>query len=170
MHPILAVANRTTLAPAFYQVTKLPSPNSIVDRHTLQKLHLSTLREPATDPPTFTKLVLELDRLPWHWRAVVKPDPSIPRSKPDLITNMDVFVTVHRTLFVAVSQVEWDSLEKSSREQGRIAWENRCARLGGRREEGVLRVDCLGNRTKLVGVEVVKRAGTRGVPVALFSG
>lgn len=69
---------------------------------------------------------------------------------------MDVLHAIHITLSARVTQVEWDSLGNASRAQRKAtrAYEKRCNDMGGGWGAGVRRVDFLGGKTKLVGVEI----------------
>ncbi|KIY67376.1 hypothetical protein CYLTODRAFT_454483 [Cylindrobasidium torrendii FP15055 ss-10] len=171
MHPLLA-SGRMTKAPIAYDVSYTPSPQSVVDRSTRSAVPSHTLSQPATDPPTYGKLVLRSDKLPWP--VVVQssaaktgskffigtaPTPA-PGSKV-AITNSDLLCAIHTTLLVRVSHDEWEKLGKGSRAQRRVtrAYEARCKRMGGGWDGGVRRIDYLGERTRLVGVEVDKDDG-----------
>ena len=57
-----------------------------------------------------------------------------------------------------VTPEEWHSLGEGSRAQRRVAeaYKERCTRMGGGWEGGVRRVDWLGSKTHLVGVEIDK--------------
>jgi len=78
-------------------------------------------------------------------------------SSPDAITNLDVLYAIHATLSVRVTQAEWELLGNGSRAQRKAtqAYEKRCTDMGGGWGAGVRRVDFLGGKTKLVGVEIV---------------
>jgi hypothetical protein len=71
---------------------------------------------------------------------------------------LDVLYAVHNTLSVRVTQQEWEALGHGSRTQRKItrAYEKRCMKMGGGWEGGVRRIDFLGEKVKLVGVEVDK--------------
>lgn len=75
---------------------------------------------------------------------------------PEPITNLDVLHAIHTTLSVRVTQAEWDSLGNGSRAQRKAtrAYEKRCTDMGGGWGAGVRRVDFLGGKSKLVGVEI----------------
>ena len=57
-----------------------------------------------------------------------------------------------------VTPEEWHSLGEGSRAQRRVAeaYKERCTRMGGGWEGGVRRIDWLGSKTHLVGVEIEK--------------
>jgi hypothetical protein len=57
-----------------------------------------------------------------------------------------------------VTPEEWHSLGEGSRAQRHVAeaYKERCTRMGGGWEAGVRRVDWLGTKTHLVGVEIDK--------------
>lgn len=63
MHPLLA-STRFTHAPISYDVLSPPSSNSVLDRSTRSSVPSHTLSQPATDPPTFGKLILQSDKFP----------------------------------------------------------------------------------------------------------
>ena len=65
---------------------------------------------------------------------------------------------VHSTLMTPVTPEEWHSLGEGSRAQRHVAeaYKERCTRMGGGWEGGVRRVDWLGTKTHLVGVEIDK--------------
>ena len=73
--------------------------------------------------------------------------------------------------YTFVTPEEWDALGHGSRAQQKAtrAYERRCRRMGGGWEGGVRRVDWLGEKTKLVGVEVDKSGGGAGVGKLVFS-
>lgn len=69
---------------------------------------------------------------------------------------MDVLYAVHTTLMVPVTQEEWEALGQGSRAQLKVAraYERRCTRMYGGWEGGVRRIDWLGRKTIMAGVEV----------------
>jgi hypothetical protein len=75
---------------------------------------------------------------------------------PEAITNLDVLHAIHTTLSARVTQAEWDSLGSGSRAQRKAtrAYEKRCTDMGGGWGAGVRRVDFLGGKSKLVGIEI----------------
>lgn len=77
-------------------------------------------------------------------------------NSPEAITNLDVLYAIHATLSVRVTQAEWNLLGNGSRAQRKAtrAYEKRCTDMGGGWGAGVRRVDFLGGKTKLVGVEI----------------
>ena len=77
---------------------------------------------------------------------------------------------VHTTLMTRVTPEEWASLGASSRAQRKVAaaYERRCTRMGGGWEGGVRRIDWLGEKTWLIGVEVDKAAGHGGAGKLVF--
>ncbi|KAI0293726.1 hypothetical protein B0F90DRAFT_1355388 [Multifurca ochricompacta] len=74
------------------------------------------------------------------------------------LTNLDVLYAVHTTLMARVTPEEWASLGEGSRAQRRVAeaYKKRCTRMGGGWESGIRRLDWLGSKTHLVGVEIDK--------------
>ncbi|KAI0765921.1 hypothetical protein BD413DRAFT_481707 [Trametes elegans] len=86
------------------------------------------------------------------------------------ITNLDVFYAVHTTLMVPITPEEWEALGHGSKAQQKVtrAYERRCTRMGGGWEGGVRRIDWLGEKTWLVGVEVDKSAGHGGAAKLVF--
>jgi hypothetical protein len=85
------------------------------------------------------------------------------------VSNLDVLCAVHNTLLARVTHQEWDALGKGSRAQRRVtrAYEKRCSRMGGGWEGGVRRIDYLGEKVRLVGVEV-DRTAAGGVARVVF--
>lgn len=182
MHPLLCYG-RIQRSPISFDVIFPPSTMTVVDRHTHSPIPPCTLTQPATDPPTFGRFILKCDKLPWEVVATTGVDHiqgSIGRSSgkrfyigstssgrpgsrsssssglPEAVTNLDVLYAIHTTLSVRVTQVEWDSLGNGSRAQRKAtrAYEKRCNDMGGGWGAGVRRVDFLGGKTKLVGVEI----------------
>ncbi|EPQ51703.1 hypothetical protein GLOTRDRAFT_107870 [Gloeophyllum trabeum ATCC 11539] len=172
MHPLLA-HTRFHHAPISYDVVYTPSARTVVDRTTRQPVPTHTLTQPATEPPiaTTSQLVLTSDKFPWPvvvGASTAFPSKSArplrPRS-PQAISNLDVLYALHATLFTRVTPQEWDGLGHGSRAQRRVthAYEKRCAKMGGGWDGGVRRIDWLGGRTRLVGVEMDKsRPGPYG--------
>ena len=73
------------------------------------------------------------------------------------LTNMDVLMSIHKSLRTPVSRREWESLGTGSSAQKRVAeaYSTRCRASGNQKEwdAGVRRVDFLVGRTLLQGVE-----------------
>ncbi|KAI0353874.1 hypothetical protein OH77DRAFT_555854 [Trametes cingulata] len=86
------------------------------------------------------------------------------------ITNLDVLYAVHTTLMVPITPEEWEALGHGSKAQQKVtrAYERRCTRMGGGWEGGVRRIDWLGEKTWLIGVEVDKAAGHGGAGKLCF--
>ncbi|KAI0659931.1 hypothetical protein C8Q70DRAFT_914414 [Cubamyces menziesii] len=86
------------------------------------------------------------------------------------ITNLDVLYAVHTTLMVPITPEEWEALGHGSKAQQKVtrAYERRCTRMGGGWEGGVRRIDWLGEKTWLIGVEVDKAAGYGGAGKLVF--
>ncbi|PCH35018.1 hypothetical protein WOLCODRAFT_165961 [Wolfiporia cocos MD-104 SS10] len=181
MHPILA-HTRTHNAPLTYDVILPPSAHTVLDCETHSAIPTHTLMQPATDPPMplGARLVLSSHKLPWPIIVTasntgpVSPGPrfTIGPPKPDsVITNLDVLYGVHITLLKPVTPEEWAALGVGSRAQQKVAraYQMRCTRMGGGWEAGVRRVDWLGEKTRLVGVEVDKSGGDCGSGKLVFS-
>jgi hypothetical protein len=121
-----------------------------------------TLAQPATEPPiaASSRLVLRSPKLPWV--VVVGPigaPAGTGKAKSSAaLTNLDVLYALHTTLMTCVTPEEWHSLGEGSRAQRRVAlaYKERCTRMGGGWEGGVRRLDWLGSKTHLVGVEIDK--------------
>ncbi|THH26297.1 hypothetical protein EUX98_g7890 [Antrodiella citrinella] len=154
-----------------------PSARTVLDRATHSAIPSHTLSQPATEPPTLSssRLILRSHKFPWP--VVVGPSgprftigPSKHRSSSaNAITNLDVLYAVHTTLLTPVTPEEWESLGNGSRAQQKVtkAYEKRCSLLGGW-DGGVKRVDWLGSKTRLIGVEVEKSAGKPGTGKLVF--
>lgn len=86
------------------------------------------------------------------------------------ISNLDVLYAVHNTLMVPITPEEWEALGHGSKAQQKVtrAYEQRCTRMGGGWEGGVRRIDWLGEKTWLIGVEVDKAAGHGGAGKLVF--
>ena len=163
MHPLLAYT-RLHHAPLTYDVMFTPSARTVLDRATASAIPAHTLSEPATDPPTpsSARLILRSHKFPWTI-VVTGAGPRFtigapkPRRAP-VITILDLLYAVHTTLLTPITPEEWESLGTGSRAQQRVtrAYERRCTRMGGGWEGGVRRIDWLGEKTRLVGVEVDK--------------
>ncbi|TRM57625.1 hypothetical protein BD626DRAFT_574265 [Schizophyllum amplum] len=181
MHPLLA-HGRLCAAPISYDVTLPPSSRTVLDRGTRTPVPAHTLLQPASEAPSHTSLVLASDKFPWPVvaasgaRAAARfylsgsaPHRASPGGEP--VTVLDVLYALHNTLMVRVTQEEWDALGAGSRAQRKVtrAYEARCARMGGGWEGGVRRIDWLGEKTRLVGVEVDKSAGGAGIGKLVFS-
>ncbi|KAK7024436.1 hypothetical protein VNI00_016287 [Paramarasmius palmivorus] len=184
MHPLLAATHRSR-APISYDVMYTPSSRTIVDRSTRTSVPSHTLQQPATDPPTADRLVLRSDKFPWSivvQAGVSSAQPpksaakfyigagnaTAPRGLP--VSNLDLIHALHHTLSVRVTKEEWDALGSGSRAQRKVtkAYETRCRATGGGWEQGVKRIDWLGGKTRLIGVEVDKAASDTGVAKLVF--
>ncbi|KAL4262901.1 DUF6699 domain-containing protein [Pleurotus pulmonarius] len=186
VHPLLA-CSRLHNAPISYDITYTPSSRSVIDKTTNIAVAATTLAQPATNPPTSSRLVLKADKLPWP--IVVSPShvssssSSKPKSAPRFyihgshsghgsssssgsphVSNLDVLYAVHSTLFMRITQEEWEQLGHGSRSQRKItrAYEKRCIKMGGGWEGGVRRLDWLGGKTRLVGIELDKSGDGTG--------
>jgi len=167
MHTLLA-RTRTYSAPISYDITYAPSARAIHDRSTRMPVPEHTLSEPATEPRV-SKLVVSCDRLPW--KIVVRAgsarstSPGFyvgrsagPRSH---VTVHDVLCAVHSCLLQPISRAEWDMLERGSKRETKVtrAYEERCIKTRGGWEEGVKRIDWLGQRTRFVGLQLSAEGG-----------
>ncbi|KZT69107.1 hypothetical protein DAEQUDRAFT_738239 [Daedalea quercina L-15889] len=179
MHPLLAYT-RLHHAPLTYDVTFTPSARTVLDRATHSAIPSHTLSQPATEPPmpSGARLVLRSSKFPWPVivsapSATASPGPRFtvgPPKSSGTITNLDVLYAVHTTLMTPVTPEEWAALGSGSRAQHKVAkaYERRCTRMGGGWEAGVRRVDWLGEKTRLVGVEVDKSGGGGGTGKLIF--
>ncbi|PSS37476.1 hypothetical protein EW026_g2082 [Hermanssonia centrifuga] len=178
MHPILAYT-RLHRAPITYDVTFTPSARTVLDRATRSAIPPHTLAQPATDPPTpsSSRLILRSHKFPWPVivqgsgpRFTIGPPKGGRGSSANAITNLDVLYAVHTTLLTPITPEEWESLGHGSRAQQKVtkAYERRCSRMGGGWEAGVRRIDWLGEKTRLVGVEIDKSTGN-GVGKLVFA-
>ncbi|KAH8824562.1 hypothetical protein DL96DRAFT_1467994 [Flagelloscypha sp. PMI_526] len=173
MHPVLAYTKQSQ-APISYDVTYPPSSHTVVDRNTRASVPKHTLQESATDPITVSTLVLTSDKLPWpvvvrsrrgssssskssaKFYIGERTTPSDPTSSSTYVTNNDVLRSLHDNLYTRVTQEEWDALGSGSLKQKRVwkTYEARCQNAGGGHPAGVRRIDYLGEKTRLVGIEV----------------
>ncbi len=177
MHPLLAYT-RLHRSPITYDVMFTPSARTVLDRATHSAIPSHTLSQPATDPPTpsSSRLILRSHKFPWPVvvtgsgpRFTIGPQKK--GSKQNAITNLDVLYAVHNMLLTPVTPEEWESLGHGTRAQQKVtkAYERRCTRMGGGWEGGVRRIDWLGEKTRLVGVEVDKSAGGGGSGKLVFA-
>ncbi|KAH9041166.1 hypothetical protein EDB84DRAFT_1559678 [Lactarius hengduanensis] len=169
MHPVLSYT-RLHHAPISYDISFTPSARTVVDRTIHAPVPAVTLAQPATEPPipASSRLVLRSPKLPWT--VAVGPIGSPPSffigksghqrkaTTSAALTNLDVLYAVHTTLMTRVTPEEWAALGEGSRAQRRVAeaYKQRCTRMGGGWEGGIRRVDWLGSKTHLVGVEIDK--------------
>ncbi|EJF56903.1 hypothetical protein BD309DRAFT_533252 [Dichomitus squalens] len=196
MHPLLA-HTRLHRAPITYDISFTPSARTVLDRATHSAIPAHTLSQPATDPPTpaGARLVLRSHKFPWpvivtasHSSSTPAPSSGRARftvgppssnghgSRPSTadggatITNLDVLYAVHNTLMVPITPEEWEALGHGSKAQQKVtaAYQRRCTRMGGGWEGGVRRIDWLGEKTWLIGVEVDKAAGHGGAGKLVF--
>lgn len=177
MHPLLA-ASQFSRAPICYDVSRPPSPQTIVDRSTRSAIPTHTLNQPATDPPTMSRLVLRSSKFPWPIvvdAGCSSQKKTVPKfylggSSPTnshypsstSVSCADVLHAVHNTLSHAATPEEWDALGRGSHAQRKIsrAYDRRCRSLGSGWDGGIRRVDWLGEKCRLVGVEVDKDSGS----------
>ncbi|KAI3606141.1 hypothetical protein WG66_003940 [Moniliophthora roreri] len=188
MHPLLAASHRSR-APISYDVMFAPSSRTIVDRSTRTSVPSHTLQQPATDPPTAGRLVLRSDKFPWSVivqagisSASVSSQFQTPRSAAKFyleganssskgtVSNLDLIHAIHTTLYTRMTKEEWDALGAGSRAQRKVtkAYETRCRATGGGWDQGVKRIDWLGGKTRLIGVEVDKAVSDTGVAKLVF--
>ncbi|KAI0063806.1 hypothetical protein BV25DRAFT_363368 [Artomyces pyxidatus] len=181
MHPLFAYA-RLHHAPISYDIAFTPSARTVLDRTIHKPVPALTLAQPATEPPTpaSSRLVLRSHKFPWL--VVVGPVGSSPsfflgsgnkpmKSKSNAcLTNLDVLYAVHTTLMLRVTPEEWESLGNGSKAQRKVAaaYQERCKRMGGGWEGGVRRLDWLGSKTRLVGIEVDKGGSAGNVGKLVF--
>ncbi|KAK2462620.1 hypothetical protein APHAL10511_005353 [Amanita phalloides] len=198
MHPLLAYS-RLHRPPICFDVTYAPSSCTVLDRSTLSPVPPHTLTQPATEPPTYTRLVLRCDKLPWPV-LVTSPSENAPSSNGSAnsnggtkfyvggssssvnshtrknsgmaITNLDILFALHNTLSHRVTPTEWEGLGQGSRAQRKAtrAYEKRCQKMGGGWQGGVRRLDFLGPKVILVGIELDKTSTERGATGKLVVG
>ena len=179
IHPLFAYS-RLHHAPIQYDVSRTPSAQTVMDCLTGSPVPAHTLAQPATDPPTEAPDQLLLRSHKFPWTIIVKAGPPYPSNKKTkhsdlrspvtrtLITNLDVLYAIHTTLTAQVTPEEWEALGDGSKEQQRVAraYRRRCAPPVGGGENGVRRLDWLGSKTHLVGIEVEWSSGRSvGKPV-----
>jgi hypothetical protein len=169
MHPLISFTRRHH-APISYDIAFTPSARTVVDRTIHAPVPAVTLAQPATEPPipASSRLVLRSPKLPWD--VNVGPIGSPPKffigkggeqrkaTTSVALTNLDVLYALHTTLMTCVTSEEWNALGEGSRAQRRVAeaYKKRCTRMGGGWEGGIRRLDWLGSKTHLVGVEIEK--------------
>ena len=177
VHPLFAYS-RLHHAPIQYDVCQTPSARTVLDCTTHSPVPAHTLAQPATNPPTAApdQLVLRSHKFPWtiivKTSSVSTSNKNPKRSKKlkrsnsrssvtgTVITNLDVLYAIHTTLLARVTPEEWEALGNGSKAQRKVtrAYEKRCSIMGGW-EGGVRRVDWLGGKTHLTGIEVEKSSG-----------
>ncbi|KAI3620010.1 hypothetical protein WG66_009060 [Moniliophthora roreri] len=184
MHPLLA-ASRRARAPISYDVMFAPSSTTIMDRTTRTSVPSHTLQQPATDPPTPGRLVLRSDKFPWSIivqagvssasasqtpKSAAKFRLGVTPALKGSVSNLDLIHALHSTLHTPVTKEEWDALGAGSRAQRKVtkAYESRCHAAGTGWDQGVKRIDWLGGKTRLIGVEVDKTASDTGVAKLVF--
>ncbi|KAJ3734933.1 hypothetical protein DFJ43DRAFT_1130335 [Lentinula guzmanii] len=178
MHPLLATS-QFSRAPICYDVSRPPSPQTIVDRNTRSAIPAVTLNQPATDPSTMSRLVLRSNKFPWHIivdAGCSSQKKTVPKfylggSSPTglhhpsslSVSCADVLHAVHTTLSHPATPEEWDALGRGSHAQRKIsrAYDRRCRSLGSGWDGGIRRVDWLGEKFRLIGVEVDKDSDSR---------
>jgi len=185
MHPLLAYSPLHH-APIFYDISYTPSSRTVLDGDTFNSIPAYTLSQPATEPPTISRLVLKSDKFPWP--VVVSPSStktqlgarfyvggsssscSDKQSANTPVTNLDVLYALHNMLAIRVTHKEWEALGHRSRAQRKItrAYEKRCVEMGGGWDSGVRRIDWLGGETRLFGVDVDKIAVGDGICKLVF--
>ncbi|KAJ3738373.1 hypothetical protein DFH05DRAFT_1525825 [Lentinula detonsa] len=79
------------------------------------------------------------------------------------VSCADVLHAVHTTLSHPATPEEWDALGRGSHAQRKIslAYDRRCRSLGSGWDGGIRRVDWLGEKFRLIGVEVEKDSDSR---------
>ena len=88
-------------------------------------------------------------------------------SSVNAITILDVLHAVHTTLWTPITPEEWEALGSAQKKVAK-RFEARCARMNMDRRSGVRRIDWLGEKTWLIGVEVDKAAGHGGAGKLVF--
>ena len=180
MHPLFAYS-RLHHAPIQYDVGRTPSARTVLDCTTHSPVPAHTLAQPASDPPTAApdQLVLRSHKFPWtivvKASSVSSSNKKIKRSNSrssvtgTVITNLDVLYAIHTTLLARVTPEEWEALGNGSKAHRKVtrAYEKRCSVMGGW-EGGVRRVDWLGGKTHLIGIEVDRSSGN-GVGKLVFA-
>lgn len=158
MHPLFA-HDRLDHAPIYYDVRYPPSTRSVLDRTTRTAVPLQTLSQPATDTSDH-RLILESDKFPWPIHVSSPSGSKGPGRgfKRAPITNFDALHALHAALLIRVTPEEWASTPKSKQRKITRAYEKRCIGFGGDWDSGVRRIDWLGDKTRLAGVEVHKNA------------
>ncbi|PFH48237.1 hypothetical protein AMATHDRAFT_76830 [Amanita thiersii Skay4041] len=183
MHPIMAYS-RLHRPPICYDITYPPSSCTVLDRSTLNPVPSHTLTQPATEPPNYTRLMLRCDKLPWTV-CVASPSAGSSTSKfyipgsshsrtnsVSAITTLDILFALHNTLTSRVTPSEWEALGSGSRAQRKAtrAYEKRCQKQGGGWEGGIRRLDYLGRKMILVGIELDKSSNENGATGRLIFG
>ena len=169
MHPLFAYSHLHH-APIQYNVSRTPSAQTVTDSTTHSPVPVDTLAQPATDPPTTAPDQLLLRSHKFPWTIVVKSTPQHKKTECygwhfpvtwDVITNFDVLHAIHTTLNTQVTPEEWGALGNESKAQKRVAraYDKRCSAQMGGWEKGVRRVDWLGSKIHLVGIEVDSGGG-----------
>ena len=172
MHPLFAYSRLHHSALIQYDVSRTPSAQTVMDCTTHSPVPANTLAQAATDPPTAAPDQLLLGSHKFPWTIVVKagsPYPSNKKTKHSgsrspvtgtLITNLDVLYAIHTTLIAQVTSEEWEALGEGSTAERKVtrAYEKRCSVMGDW-EGGVRRVDWLGGKTHLIGIEVDRISG-----------
>lgn len=156
MHPLFA-HDRFNHAPISYDVSHPPSSRSVLDRTTRTAVPLDTLSQPATDASDH-RLAFESDKFPWPIHVSSTSGTKGPGRgfKRVPITNLDILRAVHAALLIRVTPEEWAATPKAKQRKITHAYEKRCVVFGGDWDSGVRRIDWLGDKTRLAGVEVHK--------------
>ncbi|KAF9023002.1 hypothetical protein BDZ89DRAFT_1193453 [Hymenopellis radicata] len=163
MHPLLA-STPSHRAPIAYDVRYMPSARGVGE---------GLLNQPATDPPTYTALqvVIGATQMRWKWMLTVYP-PISPACPSMPISNLHLLTSIYAFLATPLTYADWLALGPQQQRIVTEAYEARCrmseeqskrlskgknqegiyTMVGGWRE-GARRMDCLGSRTCLVGVE-----------------
>ena len=170
MHPLFTFSHLHR-APIRYDVSRTPTPRVVLDYITHTPVPAHTLTQPATDPPITApnQLLLKSHKFPWTIAVTANLLPPLngpgyfcwgPPATNGVIANLDVLYAIHATLAIQVTPEEWESLGNGSTAERKVtrAYEKRCSVMGDR-EGGVRRVDWLGGKTHLVGIEVDRSSG-----------
>jgi hypothetical protein len=170
MHPLIA-HSLLHHAPISYDVTFPPSSRTVLDRNTRLPVSPHSLTQPATDPPTTSRVLLKSDKLPWTIPVIASSpypsesgfyiSPSKSRSRSPSrsarpVSTQDVLMALHISLHAPVTPDEWAALGHGSKKQRKVtrAYEERCVKTGGGWEGGVRRIDWLCGKSRFVGVEI----------------
>ncbi|OJT11407.1 hypothetical protein TRAPUB_12072 [Trametes pubescens] len=115
---------------------------------------------PSPQSPASADAILLGRRLAIVGLSIHPPSLHTSTSGGSTITILDVLYAAHATLMVPITPEEWEALGHGSKAQRKVtrAYERRCTRMGGGWEGGVLRMDWLGQKTILAGVDVDKAA------------
>lgn len=138
-----------------------PSHHTVIHPATHVCISAVTLGQLAT-VPALMELTLTSPHLPWSIVVHARPGSGG-------VTNLDVLIAVHDSLRKRTSPQECELFGYSGSKLRKVVanFERRCTQSGGGWDRGWRRVDCLGDKTTLVGVEV---SGSKlGMAKVIFS-